>query len=97
MRATRTRLISLLLLALPLAAFADSDKHGHGKHEYKEEYWDGHCKVERKIKKNGEVKEKRKCKGDEHAHYHAEPVYVPAPAPVIMQPGVTVQGTIRIP
>lgn len=52
------------------AAYADRDKdesghgrHKHGKREYKEEYWDGNCKVERKYKSNGDYKEERKCKG----------------------------------
>jgi hypothetical protein len=48
-----------------LSVLADHDDHGHRhKHKggsYKEEFWDGHCKVERKWKRNGEFKEKRKC------------------------------------
>ncbi|MDK6078508.1 hypothetical protein [Massilia varians] len=66
--------MSLLLLALASvssAAMADSWKHenGKGRHgrEYKQVYWDGHCKVEQKWKK-GEYKEKRKCKRPER-HY----------------------------
>lgn len=60
--------MSLLLLALASvssAAMADSWRHDNGKgrhgREYKQVYWDGHCKVEQKWKK-GEYKEKRKCK-----------------------------------
>ncbi len=30
--------------------------------EYKEEFWDGRCKVERKWERNGDYKEERKCK-----------------------------------
>ena len=86
------------VLAAP-AAMADRDdddhhghkhKHKHGKH--KEEYWDGHCKVERKWK-HGEYEEKRKCKAPEH---HPQTVYVvPAqPAPtrtVVVYPPWIVQ------
>lgn len=62
--------MSLLLVALASVssiASADSWKgeSGKGRHgrEYKQEFWDGHCKVERKFKKNGDFKEERKCKG----------------------------------
>jgi hypothetical protein len=101
MKAKRKILLSALLFALPLSVLADPHENGHGKHhghdkhEYKEEYWDGNCKVERKMGKHGEYKEKRKCKGDKHAHYHPEPVYVPAP--VVVQPGIVIQGAVRIP
>jgi hypothetical protein len=30
--------------------------------EYKEEFWDGNCKIERKWERNGDYKEERKCK-----------------------------------
>ena len=89
------------------SAFADPDKdesghgrrHKHGGREYKEEYWDGNCKVERKWEKSGEYKEERKCKGARrgHDHHGQAPVYVvPAPAPVVVQPGVTIHGTVRV-
>jgi hypothetical protein len=73
--------------------------HGHGhEHEHggKEVYWDGPCKVERKFK-HGEVREKRKCKAPPPV-YVEQPVMV-APAPVVVQPGIVIQGqgTIRIP
>lgn len=64
-----TYLLSILFTALPVLANADSwkDENGHGrKHghrEFKEEYRDGNCKVEREGKKDGEYKEKRECKG----------------------------------
>ena len=91
----------------PVFADYDDDERGHGrsKHgrwghkggEYKEEYWDGNCKVERKLEKSGEYKEERKCKGPRHGYYEQAPVYVPAPSPVIGEPGITIHGTVRIP
>ena len=67
-------LASLLLIALASAssaAMADpwKDESGKGRHgrEYKQEYWDGNCKVEQKWKK-GEYKEERKCKRPDR-HY----------------------------
>lgn len=95
-----------LLTCLPLVASADpwkdesghGKRHGHERREYKEEYWDGHCKVERKLEKSGEYKEERKCKPPRHGRYEHEPVYVPAPPPPpIVEPGVTIHGTVRIP
>jgi len=65
------------LLALPFAVNADpwKDESGHGKRhhrEYKEEYWDGPCKVKREYK-NGKYKEKRECerpRHSRHGHHH---------------------------
>ncbi|MBB3063346.1 glycine zipper 2TM domain-containing protein [Microbulbifer rhizosphaerae] len=63
-------------LALP--ALADPPegrgwkKHKHERHETKEEYWDGNCKVERKWERNGDYKEERKCKGA-HEYAYREP------------------------
>jgi hypothetical protein len=98
-------LLAAAILFAPLAAAADpyKDEGGHGKRkyssrEYKEEYWDGNCKVERKWEKGGEYKEERKCKGG-HAHYGPAPSYAPAPvyvpAPAI-EPGIVIQGTVRV-
>jgi hypothetical protein len=70
---------------------------GHDRREYKEEFWDGNCKVERKLEKSGEYKEERKCKGHRHGYYEQAPVYVPAPPPVVVEPGITIRGTVRIP
>lgn len=73
------------------------DDHGHGKahkhgpREYKEEYTDGNCKVKRKLEKNGEYKEERKCKGPAYGRYEQAPVYVPGPPPVYQEPGVTIR------
>jgi hypothetical protein len=102
MRSLHAVLLPILLCAVPLIASADSWKdegghgrgHGHGKH--KEEYWDGNCKVERKFGKDGEYKEKRKCRAPEREYYQPVPVYVPAP-PVQREPGIILNGTIRIP
>lgn len=89
MKRLRLLLLPALLLAAPLTVHADKDRH-----EYKEKYYDGNCKVERKFK-DGEYKEKRKCREPEYAAYEPAPVYVPAP--VVVQPGVTVNATIRLP
>lgn len=55
--------LSLSPLAL---ADPDKDESGHGrrgKREFKEEFWDGSCKIERELKRNGDYKEERKCQG----------------------------------
>jgi hypothetical protein len=95
-------LLPAMLIAFPLTASADSWKdesgrgRGHDRREYKEEYWDGNCKVKRK-QKNGEYKEERKCKGPSHGHYEPTPVYAPPSPTVVIDPsGVTVHGTVRI-
>ncbi|WP_137896544.1 hypothetical protein [Ramlibacter sp. 2FC] len=86
-------LLPAALLALPLTAL--SDHRG-----YKEEYWDGNCKVERKFKKNGDYKEERKCKGGAPAYVVPAPVQVPVPVgPIIgpvIEPGITIQGQVRL-
>lgn len=76
--------------------YRDHDDHGrrHGHHrrgEFKEEYTDGNCKVERKREKNGEYKEERKCSGPSYGRYEQAPVYVPGPAPVYEDPGLTIR------
>jgi hypothetical protein len=96
-------LLPTMLATIPLSAAADpwKDESGHGRdrgygrHEYKEEYRDGNCKVERKLEKNGEYKEERKCKGPDHGYYGRAPVYVPSPA-VIIEPGIRIHGTVTI-
>lgn len=105
MKTPRTHLLPILLLALPLAAGADSwkDESGHGRgrghdqREFKEEYWDGNCKVERKLEKSGEYKEERKCKVPRRVYYEQAPVVVTPPPAVIVEPGITIRGTVRIP
>jgi len=57
---------TFLSCATVFPALADpwKDESGHGWRggEYKEEYWDGRCKIERKWEKDGD-KEERKCDG----------------------------------
>lgn len=75
-----------VLSLAPLAAEADSDRHHH-RHgrEYKEKYWEGNCRVERKWKRNGEYQEKRKCRDDYRQGYMAPPqVVMPMTAPAII-------------
>ena len=98
MKRSALSLLAGAILFTPLLAAADSDKDGKHRHrEYKDEYWDGHCKVERKWKKNGEYKEKRKCKDDGPAYYGPAPMYGPAPVYVpAPEPGLVIQGTVRV-
>ncbi|WPG35297.1 hypothetical protein [Variovorax sp. EBFNA2] len=97
-------------LVAPAVADPHKDESGHGRgkgrhsdREYKEEYWDGRCKVERKWEK-GEYKEERKCKGgssrsrqSDGPYYAAQPVY-PAPQPgvIVERPAVVIQPQIVI-
>ena len=88
-------LAALLASGLVVPALADphKDESGHargkGRHgdrEYKEESWDGRCKVERKLEKGGEYKEERKCKDrSARARQHAAPYYA-APRPGYREP-----------
>ncbi|MGR4869083.1 hypothetical protein ACIPRI_09485 [Variovorax sp. LARHSF232] len=104
MKNSSISLLAAAILFAPLVAAADpyKDESGHGKRkysnrEYKEEYWDGNCKVERKLEKSGEYKEERKCKGP--AHHGAGPAYAPAPVYVPVppvEPGIVIQGTVRV-
>lgn len=107
-------LLPAMLFAAPALADPWKDESGHGKYkrdkrEFKEEYWDGNCKVERELKKDGEYKEKRECKRPRRAYRDSEyryrepavyveprPVYV-EPRPVYVEPGVTIHGTVHIP
>jgi hypothetical protein len=113
MKAIQISAVLFALATAPIAALADRDKdesghgkHRHGRHEYKQEFWDGNCKVEIK-QKNGDYKEERKCRGPQHVHAPApvyvvpqpvvvapQPVYVPAPRGV--EPSVTIRATIPI-
>ncbi|MDX3905561.1 MAG: hypothetical protein QHC78_07715 [Pigmentiphaga sp.] len=96
---------SLLTLLVPLAlglgaaqAHADpwKDESGHGYRgkykgrEYKEEYWDGPCRIERKWKGNGEYKEERKCK-DRPSYYGGGGVYYPAEPAIVITPQIVIQ------
>jgi hypothetical protein len=95
---TRDLLLAGALLAVPLAANADSwhyDRwHTHRHHrEYKEQYWDGHCKVKREYKRNGDFKEKRDCRAPRyHRYYEREPVYRSGGATIIIEPTIRIHG-----
>lgn len=79
--------VPIALITTPLTSRAhDHRHHHHHKREHKEEYWDGHCKVERKWKSNGEYKEKRKCKNRPAAYHAPHPVYMAPPQPVYVTP-----------
>jgi hypothetical protein len=107
MKMTIAALLAVFLTSAATGAAADpwKDESGKGKghgREYKEEYWDGNCKVERKFKKDGQYKEKRKCKGPrEQVYRYYEPVvhervYYPAyAAPVRREPEVSIDVRIR--
>lgn len=102
-RSVLSLMAGAILLTPPLVlADPDKDESGHGKRrhghrEYKEEYWDGNCKVERKWEKSGEYKEERKCKNRGPAYYGPAPAYGPAPVYVpAPQPGVVIEGTVRV-
>jgi hypothetical protein len=84
----------------PVFADPDKDESGHGRYEkggrgykggeYKETYWDGNCKVERKWEKNGKYKEERKCEGPRHyGNYPPHPYQ--EPGVVIQPPGIVIQ------
>lgn len=91
----------------PVLADPDKDESGHGRYEdrrwghkggdYKEEYWDGNCKVERKWEKNGEYKEERKCEGPRRYRgnrppvYHETEVVVETPSIVIQPPPIIIR------
>ena len=64
------------LFCLCFSASADNwyGKYDRGhKRSFKQttEYWDGNCKVKRKVKKDGSYKEKRDCKGPSYGRNHA--------------------------
>jgi hypothetical protein len=95
-------LVALLAAGVVAPATADpyKDESGHGRgkgrhggREYKEEFWDGRCKVERKWEKNGEYKEKRKCKDHaSRAPVYEAPVYAgPPPGVVVQPPAIVIQ------
>ncbi len=86
-RALPGALLAMLVSLSAAPALADGHRHHRGG-EYKEKYWDGTCKVERKWKRNGEYKEKRKC-----PPAYAQPVYPQAvyPQPAYMAPSIVIQ------
>ncbi|MDQ1811858.1 hypothetical protein RBA41_00930 [Massilia sp. CCM 9210] len=96
-------LVPLAFLTLFSAVSADDwkDESGKGKrqhherHEFKEEFWDGDCKVERKMEKNGEYKEKRKCKPARHSSHRDERPVVPVRVERVYYPAESVQVPVR--
>lgn len=87
------------LLAMPFTATADpwKDESGHGhrydqyERDYKHEYWDGYCKVKREYK-NGEYKEKRKCKEPSSYHRHHHDRYYSSGPRIIFDPVIHIGG-----
>lgn len=79
--------------SMPAQAHDRDHRYKHGKHSYKEKYWDGGCKVERQWKRNGDYKEKRKCQPVYAQPYaYQQPSYVmPAPAIVIQPPAIVIR------
>ncbi|AKQ54332.1 hypothetical protein [Bordetella hinzii] len=77
-----------MLVALSATPARADDHRYHRGGEYKQKYWDGACKVERKWKRNGEYKEKRKCQPA-----YVQPVYPQAvyPQPAYMAPSIVIQ------
>lgn len=62
--------------------------------QYEREFFDGACKVKQKMEEGGKYKEERECKGGPHEQPVPHPVYVPAPP--LAEPGVVINGTVRI-
>lgn len=104
------KLRTLVLLAVPLAlglgsaaAHADpwKDESGHRHHhrhykdrDYKDTYWDGHCRIERKWKGNGDYKEERKCYDRPSRHYHRgypEVVFYPEDPTIVISPRIVIR------
>lgn len=69
--------------------------------EFKEEFREGNCRVKRELQRDGDYKEERKCKGYQRSsargpiYVESEPVHVYPPA-VVIEPGVTIRGTVNI-
>ncbi len=68
---------------------------GYARSEFKEEFRDGNCKVKRELKKDGDYKEERKCRGDRRV-YSNGPVYVLPQNAVVVEPGITIRGTVQV-
>ncbi len=85
------------MLVVPFSAVADSwkDESGHRhryKQEYKHEYWEGYCKVKREYK-NGEYKEKRKCKEpDRYTRHRYDDRYYSGGVRIIIDPVIEIGG-----
>jgi surface antigen len=102
--------LGVALVSVSISAYADPYKNesGHGRsnkarHEYKEEFWDGNCKVKRKYKKNGDYKEERKCKATPQVVmvqppwiivYGGGPAYRPGWEPVRQSPAASSSSSV---
>jgi hypothetical protein len=107
MKSVICAVVALAMVGVYAPVFADpgKDESGHGRKyesrrhkggEYKEEYWDGDCKVERKWKKNGDFKEERKCEGPRSNAQRYTPADPPASsrgsAVVVRPPSVVIEA-----
>jgi len=63
--------LSTSLLANPPKNQSSATQQKWDRKEYKEEFQDGNCKVERKWERNGDYKEERKCEG-RGGHNHGD-------------------------
>ena len=61
-------LLPIALLAAPFAAHADDwrEEGGHRRYDRapKEVFWDGNCRVEQRVNRNGELVERRRCRNE---------------------------------
>ncbi len=56
-------LLPIALLAAPHAAIAQ-DRYDRAPREV---YWDGNCRIEQRVNRDGELVERRRCRGDGYA------------------------------
>jgi len=63
----RTLLTAVLILSCVFAS-----RVSHAGAEHKEKFRSGPCKIEREVKRDGEYKEERKCKGGPRGYEHKE-------------------------
>ena len=71
--------VAALMMTSPAMGDPWKDESGHGRKggkEWKQEYRDGNCKVERKWERSGEYKEEIKCDGPPWARGYASPPVV---------------------
>ncbi|AHV93887.1 hypothetical protein [Bordetella holmesii] len=82
-RALPGAMMAALIAAWATPALAHKPHHHRG--DYTQSSWDGACKVERKWKRNGQYKEKRKCRP---AYVYPHAVY---PQPAYGTPSIVIQ------
>ena len=75
--------LPLALLAAPLAVHADEWDNGARRYQQapREVFWDGNCRVEQRINRDGEVVERRNCRGDGTAYARAARDNIDEPQP----------------